>query len=116
MIKLMMKDWDGWTYERSIIPYIKKNNIQLRSQRLLSTLVPTKGICTIPFNAIVRGVWNVSAVDFLKEHNMEEIIKRRKVIGPLNNWLYQNTPSPQSIWRYPFWGVLKVLKKYRLNW
>lgn len=116
MIRLMIKDWDGWKYERNIIPYIKENNITIKSQRLLSTLVSTKGISTIAGNAIVRGVWNYSAVDFLRENDLEEIISKRAIMGPITNWLYQHGPSSQSVWRYPFWGVLHILKKYQLNW
>lgn len=116
MINLMVQDWNGWYFERNIIPYIKEHSIKIKSERLLSGLVKSKGICTIDGNAIVRGVWNYSAIDFLKENGMEEIISKRDVMGPITNWLYTHTPSPQSIFRYPFWGVLKILKQLKVNW
>lgn len=114
--KLMIKDWDGWMFERNIIPYIAEHRIELKSQTLHSSVVAEKGITTIHDNAIVRGVWNHSAVKFLKENGMEDILAKRDVLGPLNTWLYDHSPSPQSIWRYPFWGALKIMKMLKVNW
>lgn len=114
--KLMIQDWDGWQFERQIIPYIAEHHIQIKSQTLHSSVVAEKGINTIPGNAIVRGVWTYSAVDFLKENGMEDVLAKRVVMGPLTTWLYDHSPSPQSIMRYPFWGALKILKKIKVNW
>ena len=114
--KLMIEDWSGWDYERQIIPYINKNHIELRSQTLHSSVVASKGINTILGNAIVRGVWTHSAVDFLRENGMEEIIGKREIMGPIKTWLSNHSPSPQSIMRYPFWGALKILKALKVNW
>ncbi len=114
--KLMIQNWSGWEFERNIIPYIAENHIELKSQTLHSSVVKEKGINTIPQNAIVRGVWTQAAVSFLKENGMEEVLAKRKVMGPITTWLYKSSPSPQSFWRYPFWGALKILKKLKVNW
>lgn len=114
--KLMVKDWSGWEFERQIIPYIKKNNIKLKSQTLHSSVIADRGINTMPDNAIVRGVWTPGAVEFLKKNKMEDILKMRKVMGPITSYLYGHTPSPQSILRYPFWGALKIMKGLNVNW
>ena len=58
----------------------------------------------------------ISAVKFLKENGMEDILAKRDVLGPLNTWLYDHSPSPQSVMRYPFWGALKILKLLKVNW
>ena len=113
---LMIKDWSGWEFERQIIPYIKEHHVELKSQTLHTSVVGEKGINTIPANAIVRGVWTKSAVEFLKANGMEDILAGREVMGPITTWLYAHSPSPQSVLRYPFWGALKILKNLNVNW
>ncbi len=114
--KLMIQDWSGWEFERKIIPYIAAHKIKIKSQTLHSSVVKDKGINTIPGNAIVRGVWTKSAEAFLKENGMSDILARRKIMGPVTTWLYDNSPSPQSMLRFPFWGALKILKSLNVNW
>ncbi len=114
--QLMIQDWSGWEFERKIIPYIAENNIVIRSQTLHSSVVMEKGINTISDNAIVRGVWTHSAVEFLKENGMDDILVKRNVMGPITTWLYEKSPSPQSMLRFPFWGALRILKSLNVNW
>lgn len=116
MRELMIKDWSGWEYERQIIPYIKENGITLKSQILHSSQFEEKGIQTIKDDAIVRGVWTRAAVKYLKENDMEDVIQKRKIMGPITSWLYTHNPSSQSILRYPFWGIIKLFKTLGVNW
>ncbi len=114
--KLMIQDWSGWKFERKIISYINEHHIKLKSQTLHSSEEKKKGINTIKDNAIVRGVWTHAAVDFLKENDLNDVLKLRKLMGPITTWLYDQSPSPQSMLRYPFWGALKILKMLKVNW
>lgn len=114
--KLMVQDWSGWEFERKVIPYIHEKCIEIKSQTLHSSVVKEKGINTIEENAIVRGVWTQSAVAFLKENGMEDVLAGRKIMGPITQWLYGLSPLPQSVLRYPSWGALKVLKWLKVNW
>ena len=113
---LMIKDWSGWEFERQIIPYVVQNHIKLASQTLHSSVVKNKGINTIPHNAIVRGVWTPSAVEFLKENGMEDDLSKRDVMGSLTAWLISHSPSPQSVRRFPIWGLLKMMRILNVNW
>ena len=113
---LLIEGWSGWEFERKIIPYIKEFKIIVNSQCLLSKVIPEKGLTDVREGAIVRGVWTDSAVDFLKENGMEDIIPKRKRMGRFTKWLYRHSPGPQSPFRCPFWAALKVLKELKVNW
>ena len=114
--ELLIDGWSGWEFERQIIPYIIEHNIKVKSQCLFSKVIPEKGFTDVREGAIVRGVWTDSAVKFLKENGMEDIILKRKRMGRLTKWLYHHSPGPQSPFRWPFWGALKVLKDLKVNW
>ncbi len=114
--QLLPEDWNGWQFERQITSYVKEHNIQINSQTLFSQLYPVKGIETIREDAVVRGVWTESAVAFMKEYGFEDVLKRRKVMGPVNQWVRRHSPGRQSIRRWPFWAVLHFLNKHQLNW
>ena len=112
MKPLMMDGWNGWYYERNIIPYIKEHHIQLKSETLHSSVVNEKGIWTIQNGAIVRGVWTYPAVEFLKENDMEYLISQRPIMGKLTNFLYTKRLGH----KYINWGLIWVLKKIKKNW
>ena len=113
---LLIDGWTGWEFERQIVPYMRHNNLSLQSQVLHSSICDTKGITDVSEGAIIRGVWTESAVEFLKENGMEDILSQREIIGPVTRWLYRHSPSNRSVFRYPFWGALKVLKRFNVNW
>lgn len=116
ILQTLIDGWSGWYFERNIIPYMKEHNINFKSQCLLSSIVPYKGILDIKGGAIVRGVWTDSAEKFLKENGMLDVLAKRKILGKISQWLYNNSPGPNSIFRFPFWGLLKCLKAFNLNW
>lgn len=113
---LLIEGWSGWEFERQIIPYIQKNGIHIESQCLYSEAILEKGLTDICGGAIIRGVWTDSAITFLKENGMEDIIPKRDRMGIVTKWLYSHCPSSQSIFRWPFWGALKILKDMKVNW
>lgn len=114
--QLLPEDWSGWEFERQITPYVKEKNIIINSQALYSTEYVKKGIAPINGDAIVRGVWTHTAVDFLKDNSMEDIIAKRPIMGPITTWLYDHCPHRQSPIRWPFWAALKILKDLKVNW
>lgn len=116
ILQLLPEDWNGWQFERQITPYVKEHNIQINSQTLYSTQYVAKGIKTIQGDAIVRGVWTPSAVEFMKQYGFEDVLTKREVMGPVNQWVRKHCPGHQSIFRWPFWGMLHFLNKYKLNW
>ena len=116
ILPLLFDGWSGWEFERHIIPYLKEHNIHLNSQCLFSDFIKDKGLTDIREGAIVRGVWTDSAVAFLKENGMSDIIPLRSRMGRLTHWLYSHSPDNQSIFRWPFWGILKILKYLKVNW
>lgn len=116
IVGILPEGWSGWEFERQILHYIKRNDIEINSQTLLSSEYEFKGIATIQGDAIVRGVWTPSAVVFMKENGFEDVLAGREVMGPVNQWLRRYCPSHQSIWRWPFWAILHFLNKYKLNW
>ena len=113
---LLIEGWSGWEFERQIIPYIRENNIKVNSQCLYSKAIPQKGLTDVDQGAIIRGVWTDSALKFLKENGMEDIIPKRNKMGKVTKWLYNNCPNPQSPFRLPFWAALKILKDLKVNW
>lgn len=113
---LLIEGWSGWEFERQITPYIKENGLKFKSQTLHSSCYPDKGIKTIDGDAIVRGVWTHSAVKFLKDNGFEDLLSKRDVMGPITNWLYSHCPDNRSVFRWPFWAALKILKDYKKNW
>lgn len=114
--QLLPDGWSGWVFERQITPYVAEHGIKINSQVLLSTVFDDKGITPIEGDAIVRGVWTSSAVEFMKENGFEDLIERRPIMGPVTSWLYRHSPNRQSPFRWPFWGVLKILKDLKVNW
>lgn len=114
--ELLIDGWSGWQFERQIIPYVKEHGIVLNSQCLHSSCIDEKGLTDVNRGAIIRSVWTQAAVDFLKENGMEDILEGREVLGPVNTWLYSRCPGKSGIGRLPFWGALKILKKFKLNW
>lgn len=114
--ELLIEGWSGWEFERQIIPYVRKNHINVKSQCLYSKAIPEKGLTDIRGGAIVRGVWTDSAIAFLEENGMEYIIPKRDRMGKITKWLYNHCPSNQSVFRWPFWGALKILKDLKVNW
>ncbi len=118
VMQLLPEDWDGWKFEREIMPFVAEHDIKINSQVLYSSIIEDKGITYIGHNggAIVRGVWTSAAVEFLKANGMKEILAKREAMGPVNQWVRKHSPGRQSIFRWPFWGVLHFLNKYKLNW
>jgi len=115
--KFILQDgWDGWKFERNIVPYINDNKIHIKSQTIYSPLVDALGITSIKDGAIVRGVWSPAATEFLKANGYFDTLKGRPVMGPITAWLYSMDIPATSIRRYPFWGALKILKALKLNW
>lgn len=110
---LMIDGWNGWYFERNIIPYVQKNNIKINSQVLHSSVVDSKGINTINMDAIVRGVWTQSAVAFMRENNFEDLIDKRPIMGPITTWLYNNNNKP---YLHLFTAsILKLFKTINVN-
>ena len=113
---LLIDGWSGWEFERRIVPYMAEHELSLKSQVLFSEACETKGLSDVEEGAIIRGVWTESAVNFLKENGFEDLICKREIIGPVTRWLYKHSPNNQSVFRYPFWGALKILKLLKVNW
>lgn len=113
---LLIDGWSGWEFERQIIPYLIEHSIKIDSRCLYSKTIEEKGLTDIKGGAIIRGVWTDSAVEFLEENGLEDIISKRERMGKLTNWLYRHSPGPQSPFRWPFWAALRILKDLKLNW
>ncbi len=114
--QLLPDGWSGWVFERRIVPFVKEKGIVINSQALYSKSYQEKGIEPIREDAIVRGVWTDSAIAFLRENGMDDVISKRDKMGPITAWLYRNSPHRQSPFRWPFWGALKILKDLKVNW
>jgi hypothetical protein len=114
--ELLIDGWSGWEFERQIIPYIKQHSIKINSQCLFSESIPEMGLIDIKEGAIVRGVWTDSAVSFLNENGMADILPKRSRMGRVTKWLYNHTPGNQSPFRWPFWLALRILKELKVNW
>lgn len=112
---LLIEGWSGWEFERQIIPYIINHQIKLNSKCLYSSAIAKNGLTDIKNGAIVRGVWTKGAVLFLRENGMSEIVKRRKIMGPITHWLYNNGPGAKSFFRWPFWGIIRLFKFLNIN-
>lgn len=117
MIDVLPDGWSGWEWEREIMPYVKKNNIHINSQTLYSPLYATKGMEVIRGEAIIRGIWTPTAVEFMKTNGFEYLVNKRPIMGPFNRWLRYHMPGHQSVFRWPFWGIIHFLNKYnKLTW
>lgn len=116
MLKILVDGWSGWQYERQIVPYLKERGIHLNSQSLHSSVLDEKGIYDINGGAIYRGRWTDTAVEFLKENGYADRINLREQQGRFITWLSNKMPAPTSIFRFPFWGILKLLRIFDLNW
>lgn len=113
---ILIEGWSGWEYERKIVPYLREKRIEIKSQSLHSSCLEEKGIFDIKEGAIYRGRWTNAAVLFLKKYGFEELISKREQQGRLTTWLSQHSPAPTSIWKWPYWCILKILRDFNLNW
>lgn len=113
LMKLAIPGFTGWDFERKIIPYIKNNNIELKSEILHSSVMSKKGISLISGNAIQRGMWTKSGVKFLKENGFNDLTKKRKHVGKIYTFISFISPKNRYL-RIPFWMVLKLLRGLHL--
>lgn len=114
LVKLCVDNFTGWDFERKIIPYIKENGISFDSRIIHSSVLETKGISTIPGNAIQRGMWTKSGVKFLKENGFDDLVKTRKEQGNLTFWLWSHSPRNRFL-RLSVWAVIKIIRLLKIN-
>lgn len=115
MLRVLVDGWSGWKYERNIVPYLKEKGIVLKSQSLHSSVLDTKGIYDMDEGAIYRGRWTNAAVWFLNDNGFSELIPLREQQGRFTTWISHHMPPPTSLFRYPYWLVLKIFRVLNLN-
>ena len=110
----VLRDGDtGWDFEYTITPWILKNNIQFKSEMLLSNLYDTKGITMIRGNAIQRGKWTPAGVKFLMDNGFEVLVGTRKIQNSLYSQIY--SLEVKGFLRVIKLVILRIMRKVGLN-
>lgn len=112
--KLAIPGYTGWDFEYKILDFIQENKIAIKSETLLSTIIPLKGLTMIPGFAVQRGKWTPAGVEFLKANGFEELLKTRKIQNKFYSCCYLYLPS-KGVFKYPYRLILRILRHFGIN-
>lgn len=110
---LCIDGFSGWDFERKIIPFIRQNNITIRSEVLYSKVFPEQGIKCVDGTAVRRGKWTKSGREFLESNGFNRIIEGRKTESNLLLFL-MSLYRPHSLLRIPVAITIKIFQKLNL--
>jgi hypothetical protein len=105
----------AWDFERKGIDYLRKNNLNINSETILSTSfekMTIKKICGT--GAVCQGRWTAEGIKFLKENGFSYLIKTREIEGKFTRYL-TSFYKPGSILWIPFGLLLRIIHKLKIN-
>ena len=112
---LCVEGFTAWDFERKGINYIRKNNLKIKSETILSTSfgkMTVKKICGP--GAVCKGRWTIEGVKFLKENGFSDLITKRETQGKFTRYL-ESFYTPNLIFWIPFGLLLRIIQKLKIN-
>ena len=107
--------YTAWDFERKGIDYLRKNNLKINSETILSANFEQQTIRKICISgAVCKGRWTKEGVAFLKENGFSSLIKNREIEGKFSRYL-ASFYKPGSIFWIPFGLFLRVIQKLKIN-
>jgi len=86
LMELLVDGWSGWDFELKIRDYLLEKQIPIRCGGLYREQWFEQGLKYVDGTAVRKGCWTRAAIQYLKKHEMEELIPLRKVEGILKTW------------------------------
>lgn len=115
LLSLCVEGFTAWDFERKGIDHIKKNNLKINSETILSTDFEKETIRKIcGAGAVRKGRWTLEGVKYLTENGFESLIKKREIEGKFTGYL-TSFYSPNSLLWIPFGLILRIIQKLKIN-
>jgi hypothetical protein len=112
---LCVEGFTAWDFERKGIDYIRKNNLKINSETILSTKLDTMTIKKITgAGAVCKGKWTIEGKNYLVENGFSSLLTRRKTEGRFSRYL-ASFYSPKSLLWLPFGLLLRIIHKLNIN-
>lgn len=115
LYSLCAEGFTAWDFERKGIAYIRKNNLKISSETILSAKfekMTIKKICGT--GAVGKGRWTAEGVMFLKENGFSYLIQNREIEGKFTRYI-ESFYKPGSIFWIPFGVLLRIMQKLKIN-
>lgn len=115
LYSLCVDGFTAWDFERKGIVYLRKHNLKIISETIISTSfdkMTIKKICGT--GAVGRGKWTAEGIKYLKENGFSYLIKNRETEGKFTRYLV-SFYRPGSIFWIPFGILLRILHKLKIN-
>lgn len=112
---LCTEGFTAWDFERKGIDFIKRNNLKINSETILSTSfrkITINKICGA--GAVCKGRWTLEGVKFLKENGFSNLIANREIEGKFTRYLTSFYRSDSIFW-IPFGLLLRLIQKLKIN-
>ena len=112
---LCVEGISAWDFERKGIEHIKKNNLEIYSETILSTSFDKYTIKKISGpGAVCKGRWTMEGVAFLNENGFSELISEREIEGNFTRYLTSFYTTNKLLWLLP--GVLlRIIQKLKIS-
>lgn len=107
--------FSAWDFERKGIDYLRKNNLDINSETILSTSfdkMTIRKICGT--GAVGKGRWTLEGIKYLEENGFSHLIKNREIEGKFTRLLV-SFYKPGSIFWLPFGVVLRIIHRLKIN-
>jgi|WetSurMetagenome_2_1015567.scaffolds.fasta_scaffold07275_6 hypothetical protein len=115
LYSLCAEGYTAWDFERKGIDYLRKNNLKINSETILSAYfekMTIRKICGT--GAVCKGRWTNDGLIFLKENGFSYLIPNRKIEGKFIRYL-TSLYKPGSIFWLPFGLLLRIIYKLKIN-
>jgi len=112
---LCAEGFTAWDFERKGIDYLRKNNLKISSETILSTSfekMTIRKICGT--GAVCKGKWTAEGIKYLKENGFSYLIKNREIEGKFTRYL-ASFYKPDSLLWLPFGVILRIIQKLKIN-
>jgi len=112
---LCVEGFSAWNFERKGINHIKKNNLKINSETILSTSYEKQTIKKISGpGAVSKGRWTNEGVDYLRANGFSSLITMREVEGKFTRYLI-SFYTPNSLFWIPLGLLLRLIQKLKIN-
>lgn len=106
---LCVEGWTGWDYERKVLNYIKRNNIEIKKLVIRSNEQKRLGIPVMDSTGIRKGVWTREGYEYLISKGFEKEAMGRKVEGKFLTWCMKQT---HPLLQTPCAVMVRIIQKF----
>ncbi|MDM8160289.1 hypothetical protein QUH73_10730 [Labilibaculum sp. K2S] len=112
---LCVEGFSAWDFERKGIDHIRKNNLKINSETILSTDMDAMTIKKISgAGAVMKGRWTIEGKNFLIENGFNSLLAKRQIEGRFSRYL-TSFYTPNSLLWLPFGLLLRIIQKFKIN-